>query len=246
MNHDSTDQERRKYPRVSFEGGDIPAKLFARGTVPIDLSATGILVESPRPLSAQTSTTIRLELGPDRHLLVEGRVVRNYVHRLDKYTDGSSTLKYRVAMEFPSLGEKQRDELQEFIHRLENKTVRQEPTIREVVYEGPDRRRVNRILTGVGLGGQISLLLDFEMLQLSAGGMMVSLSVPLPIHSMHLFNVTVDGQSLEVKGEVLNCTPTRPDEESVSYRVVIQFRDLDPQKRDLLERYVSEKLQGGS
>lgn len=244
--NDSTDHERRKYPRVSFEGGDIPAKLFARGTVPIDLSTTGILVESPRPLTAKASTTIRLELSPDRHLLVKGHVVRNYVHRLDKYTDGSSILKYRVAMEFASLSDKERGELEEFIHRLEKKTPGADPEDNEIGYKGPDRRKVNRILTGNELGGQISLLLDFEMVQLSAGGMMVLLSVPLPIHSMHLFNVTVGGQNVELKGEVLNCTPTRPDQESVSYRVVIQFRGLDQQKRDLLERYVSEQLQRDS
>jgi c-di-GMP-binding flagellar brake protein YcgR len=195
-------------------------------------------MESPRPLTATMVTTIRLELGPNRQILVEGRVVRNYVHRLDKFTDGFSVLKYRIAMEFISLSDIEREQLQQFINRLGKDTAKVEKS----GYSGPDRRKVNRVLTGVGLSGQISLLLNFEILQLSAGGMMISLSVPLPVHSMHIFNVTVKDRNIEVKGEVLDCSPTRPGRDYISYRVVVQFSDLAPEKRELLEQFVSEKL----
>ncbi len=237
----SSADERRKYPRVSFQGG-FPAKVFSKGISPIDISATGMLLESPRPLAAKAVKTLRIELGPKRQLLIKGRVVRNYVHSFEKADSEMTVVKYRVAIEFIFPEESEQKELQSFIDRLERAKVRTKLEIKKPEYPGPDRRRVRRIEAVSGLGGQVALFLDFQLLQLSAGGMMVKLAVPLTVGSQHIFNLSVDENDLEIQGVVLECEPVPDSHESLSYRIVIQFHSLDALQQELLEHFVVQQL----
>ena len=79
-------KERRQYPRVAFEG-DLPAKIFSQAAILIDLSPTGVLLEVPKPLAANSVNTMKIDLGPERQLVLTGRVVRNFVHRFEKGED---------------------------------------------------------------------------------------------------------------------------------------------------------------
>lgn len=244
MKHSRKKKERRKYPRVSLEG-DLPARVLTPGTVPVDLSATGILLESPRPLTAKAVNTLRLELAPNRQLLIRGRVVRNYVYQLDRSAAGATSVKYRAAIEFLSLTDDDQRMLQSYINRIESK-VKASLDTEDRVYDGPDRRRVNRIEAATGLTGQVALLLDFQMLQLSAGGMMVRLAAPLTMGSHHLFNITIDDKVLELQGLILDCTPMPSPREIPSYRAIVQFHDIQDDQRDLLQNFVGRRLADGS
>jgi c-di-GMP-binding flagellar brake protein YcgR len=241
MEKSSSDEERRKYPRVSFQGG-FPAKVFSKGISPIDISATGMLLESPRPLAAKAVKTLRIELGPKRQLLIKGRVVRNYVHSFEKADTEMTVVKYRVAIEFIFSEEDDQKELQAFINRLEQSKARTRLEIKKPDFPGPDRRRVSRIEAVAGLGGQVAIFLDFQLLQLSAGGMMVKLAVPLSVGTPHIFNLSVDESEMEIQGVVLECEPLPGSRESVSYRVVIQFHSLDSLHQELLEHFVEKQL----
>jgi c-di-GMP-binding flagellar brake protein YcgR len=234
-------KERRKYPRVSFQD-EFPAKVFSKGFAPVDISATGMLLESPRPLAAKAVKTLRIELGPKRQLLITGRVVRNYVHSFEKAASEMTVVKYRVAIEFIFSEEKEQKELQAFIDRLKQSKARTKPVAKKPEFPGPDRRRVSRIEAVSGLGGQVALFLDFQLLQLSAGGMMVKLAVPLAVGSRHIFNLAINEHEMEIQGVVLECEPLPASRESLSYRVVIQFHDLDRRRQNILKQFVNKQL----
>ena len=250
MKKDRKTKERRQYPRVAFEG-DLPAKIFAQAAILIDLSPTGVLLEVPKPLTANSVNTMKIDLGPERQLVLTGRVVRNFVHRFVKGEDGTTMVKYRVAIEFLNLKENEQEALQTFIDQLEQsqmkvnlgvEAVGKDDRIKKDDYEGVERRRVGRVGSATELTGQIALFLDFQMLQLSAGGMMVKLAVPLSVGSLHLFNLTIGGESLEIQGEVLNCHPLPPERQSLAFRVIIQFQGLKENEREHLELFVEEML----
>ncbi|MFQ5792837.1 MAG: PilZ domain-containing protein, partial [Acidobacteriota bacterium] len=116
MERGSHGRERRKYPRVAFEG-EIAAKIHSVSASPIDLSATGVLLEVTRPLTANAVYTLRLDLSPREQLVLKGRVVRNYVHEFDRSGKGDTLVRYRVAIEFETLAHREQAVIQDFIDR---------------------------------------------------------------------------------------------------------------------------------
>ena len=253
MKKDPQTKERRKYPRVAFEG-ELPARIVSQAAALVDLSPTGVLLEVSKPLAAHSINTMKIDLGPERQLVLTGRVVRNFVHRFEKDDAGVTVVKYRVAIAFLNLEENDQEALCAFIDQLQQhqmkETLTLEPVgegedrhpIKEDDYQGPERRSVERVGVPDELTGQVALFLDFQMLQLSAGGMMVKLAVPLSVGSLHLFNLTIGDQSMEVQGEILNCHPLPPDRQNQAYRMIIQFQGLKESEREQLEQFVEEML----
>jgi hypothetical protein len=109
-------------------------------------------------------------------------------------------------------------------------------------YKGPERRVANRVDTG-GIPGQLQIDLESEVLQLSAGGMLVEMALPLPVGSEHGFTLSLEGHQLEVRGTVRNCQPLLTGEEPPNYRMGIQFVDLDEAGLALLSKFVDKRLQ---
>ena len=101
---DSDNVERRTNPRVSFED-DHSVSIFTEMATPVDLSTTGVMLEVSRPLRGVVAR-LRLDLGVDRQFNVEGRVVRHFVNRFELCEDGTTIVKYRVAIEFIDLDER--------------------------------------------------------------------------------------------------------------------------------------------
>lgn len=238
-NEERTNQERRKHPRVFFEDTH-SVNILAEPTTPIDLSATGVLLEVSRPLSGAVNH-LRLDLGPGREIDLQGRVIRCVVHHFEQCEDGKTILKYRVAIEFVNLEEDVRQILQSYIGSAAWKEIA-ENLGAGVTYEGLDQRSERRIEANSVRTGQVAFLMDFDLLQLSVGGMLVSLAVPLPVGSLHPFVLTVDGRHLEVQGEVLNCKSHTDGESSIGHKAAIKFHGLSENDRELLEQYVLQTL----
>lgn len=112
-----------------------------------------------------------------------------------------------------------------------------------ISYEGIDRRTERRIGARGVRTGQVALLMDFRLLQLSAAGMLVGLTFSLPVGSVHPFALTVDGRHIEVQGEVLNCLPSDDEESGITHRASIRFDGLSEASEDLLEEYVKRALE---
>lgn len=109
-------------------------------------------------------------------------------------------------------------------------------------YRGPDRRGFQRIETEGDLPGQLSLSMDSRVLELSVGGMLIELAVPLAVGSKHRFTLDVEREEFELRGVVRNCKPLPEGQTPSAYRIGIQFDGLGERQQHLLERVVAQKL----
>lgn len=105
-----------------------------------------------------------------------------------------------------------------------------------------ERRGAPRVGAEGSLPGQMEIDLDTNVLQLSPGGMMVEVGMPVDVGSEHAFTLNVGGEELDLVGVARNCEPSMPGDPTTTYRVGIQFRDLDDKQQEILTRFVESKL----
>jgi len=105
-----------------------------------------------------------------------------------------------------------------------------------------ERRAAPRVGAQGSVPGQLEIDLDTNVLQLSPGGMMVEIGMPVEVGSEHSFSLNLDGEDLELVGVARNCEPSVPGDPATSYRIGIQFRDVDERQQAILTRFVESKL----
>ena len=104
-------RDRRRRPRVALHG-EVRGKIHTVAAAPvIDISEAGALIEAPCWLRPGSLYALTLPLGPGDELAVKARVVRSAVHGLERKAAGESAVRYRVALEFSDLSERDRDRL---------------------------------------------------------------------------------------------------------------------------------------
>ena len=231
--------ERRKQPRVCFDDGH-SLDIFTEAATPIDISASGVMLEVSRPLRGLVKG-LRLDLGSGGKFDLQGRITRHYVHRFEASDDGRTIVKYRVAIEFVNVEEEVAEVLRSYCGSAATKELTEDLGV-VVDYEGLDRRNERRIDASSVRTGQVAFLIDFDILQLSSSGMFVRLTTPLPVGSLHPFALTVGGHPIEVQGEVVHCTKPGRGEGANVYSVAIAFRGLSEDDKELLEQYVVRTL----
>lgn len=107
-----------------------------------------------------------------------------------------------------------------------------------------ERRAATRVDTDGQLPGQLTLDLETDVVQMSAGGMMVETSMPLEIGSKHQFTVGIDNEEMELDGIVRNCQPYPLTEQPKAYRIGVEFCDLNELQQENLVNFVNKKLGG--
>ncbi|HEX9725374.1 MAG TPA: PilZ domain-containing protein [Vicinamibacteria bacterium] len=105
-----------------------------------------------------------------------------------------------------------------------------------------ERRAAPRVAAQGNLPGQLEIDLDTNVFQLSPGGMMVELGMPVDVGSEHAFNLNIDGEDLDLIGVVRNIEPSMPGDPTTSYHIGIQFCDLTDEQQAILTRFVESKL----
>jgi hypothetical protein len=105
-----------------------------------------------------------------------------------------------------------------------------------------ERRAAPRAEAQGKLPGQLEIDLDTNVLQLSPGGMMVELVMPVAVGSEHAFSLNIDGVDVDLIGVALNVEPSMPGDPTTSYHIGIQFRDLTDEQQAILTRFVESKL----
>ena len=89
--------------------------------------------------------------------------------------------------------------------------------------------------TNVELRGTARGEIPARLLDLSVGGALLHLGLPLEVGAIHDFALSIDGQTVWVQGEVRRSSPAPGGS---GYRVAIEFIGIDPGDRRLLESYV--------
>lgn len=109
-------------------------------------------------------------------------------------------------------------------------------------YKGRERREAQRVDTEGQLPGQLGIDLESEVLQLSVGGMLVEMEIPLAVGSEHAFSLAFETSRLELRGVVRNCQALLTGVEPPNYRMGIQFVDPDDRQLALLKQFVEKRL----
>lgn len=116
-------KERRRHPRVELKG-EVRSRIHTVSSAPvINISLSGALVEVPCTLQPGTSYTLRLGLGGERTLALQGRVVRSYVHGFDRNDKGETIIKYRAAIHFSRMEDAQKRTLEELLAAFDDRAV---------------------------------------------------------------------------------------------------------------------------
>ena len=104
-----------------------------------------------------------------------------------------------------------------------------------------ERRHAPRVEATGNVPGQLEINLETHVVQISPGGMMTELEVPVTVGSEYEFTLSMEGEELDLRGVVRNCEPKTPGDTTTPYRVGIEFRSLDEKQQEILTRFV-EKL----
>ena len=105
-----------------------------------------------------------------------------------------------------------------------------------------ERRHARRIEATGNVPGQLEIDLETHVIQISPGGMMAELEVPVTVGSEHEFTLSVEGENLALRGVVRNCEPKTPGNTSTLYRVGVEFRSINEKQQEILSRFVESKL----
>jgi hypothetical protein len=73
-----------------------------------------------------------------------------------------------------------------------------------------------------------------RLLDLSIGGALLHLSMPLEIGAIHDFALQIDGQTVWVQGEVKHCEPAA----NSGHQLGVEFIGIDPGDQRVLQSYV--------
>lgn len=112
MAEGSTRHDRRKRPRVPLNG-EVQGKIHTVTAAPvIDLSEHGALLEIPCALRPGSLYTLRIPFGEGEEISLRTRVVRCYVHGFERKPSGEAGVRYRTAVEFIALSEREHALLQ--------------------------------------------------------------------------------------------------------------------------------------
>jgi hypothetical protein len=112
-----------------------------------------------------------------------------------------------------------------------------------------ERRVAERIDMGGRLPSQLALDLETSVVQISAGGMMMEVPMPLAIGSKHGFTLSIGTEVLALSGMVRNCRPVGPavqgdpSMEERIFRVGVGFCELNEKQARFLDNFVNRKLE---
>jgi c-di-GMP-binding flagellar brake protein YcgR len=74
-----------------------------------------------------------------------------------------------------------------------------------------------------------------RLLDLSVGGALLSLSMPLEVGAIHDFALQIEGQTVWVQGEVKRSSP---EARGQGYELGVEFIGIDPGDQRLLQSYL--------
>jgi hypothetical protein len=85
------------------------------------------------------------------------------------------------------------------------------------------KRDSQRIELLGGLSGEVMVFQPMRIAEISQGGMQIETGFPLHLDSLHDFRLTLEGQSIVVKGRVAHSHISDVDQDIVTYRSGVEF-----------------------
>jgi len=179
----------------------------------VDLSSTGALLESLRPLEKNSLLTLQFTLG-DPPLSVRARVVHCTPLEPDLY---------RAGVRFEALPA----ELHERVRELIRTNLREE------------RREQPRVF--LGQPAQLRKEVELRVLNLSLFGGLFSVGNPLEFESEHDFVFTLPQGDVRARGVVRHCEAWARARDAAIFRVGVEFTALSGEDRSRVVAYLDEQ-----
>lgn len=88
------------------------------------------------------------------------------------------------------------------------------------------------------VSGEVKIYHSMAIRQLSGGGALIEIGVPLQIDSLHDFRLTLGDRSVVVKARVVHSHISTVGSDRVSYHTGIEFVDLSEAITQVLEAFI--------
>ena len=92
-------------------------------------------------------------------------------------------------------------------------------------------------MTNLELRGTARAQVPARLLDLSVGGALLSLGVPLEVGAIHDFALSIEGATVWVQAEVRRSTPAAGG----GFQVGVEFIGIDPGDQRLLQEYLAQR-----
>lgn len=86
--------------------------------------------------------------------------------------------------------------------------------------------------------GEVKIYHSMEIRQVSPGGALIEIGVPLQIDSLHDFRLTLGDRSVVVKGRVVHSHISNVGSDRLTYRTGIEFVDVSEPVSDAIAGFV--------
>jgi hypothetical protein len=93
------------------------------------------------------------------------------------------------------------------------------------------------MITNVELRGTARAQVPARLLDLSVGGALLSLALPLEVGAIHDFALSIEGATVWVQAEVRRSTPAGGG----GHQVAVEFIGIDPGDQKLLQEYLERR-----
>jgi hypothetical protein len=93
------------------------------------------------------------------------------------------------------------------------------------------------MITNVELRGTARAQVPATLIDLSVGGALLALALPLEPGAIHDFALTIDGATVWVQAEVRRSTPAAGG----GHQVAVEFVGIDPGDQKLLQAYLERR-----
>ena len=221
--------ERRRSPRYAVHGVRGWLTLHSEARV-LNLSLTGMSVETVHPLEVGKGYTIRLAHG-DLDLRLGGTAVRSRLRGTRKHgpgAGGDAVPVYESGIRFDdALGDKA-----ELLHRLLGAGT-------EVSLE---RRITGRFELGLPESVRLRRDYQFEVLKISATGMLIETELAPRLDSVFEIGVALGGEELRSACRVAFVEPAAGGR----HHLGVEFRDVSAADRRRLEEFLAREAAGGA
>jgi hypothetical protein len=103
--------------------------------------------------------------------------------------------------------------------------------------DGPKRVHERRDLSKP-VAGEVKVYQSMAIRQLSAGGALIEVAVPLPMGSLHDFRLTLGERSVVVKARVVHSHVSTVGCDQVNYHAGIEFADVSEPVTSVLAAFI--------
>jgi hypothetical protein len=123
--------------------------------------------------------------------------------------------------------------------RVEPPQLESSPRI--LLYSPPmtlERRSKDRHEILGQIAGDVTIMQPMAVLEISTGGALIEVGVPLMLESLHDFRLTVGDHTVVVKARVAHCRVTEVELEHLVYRAGIEFVNVPPHAMEAIRSYI--------